>query len=76
MVGLDAKTSFQSGHKVIPSFRTPPYLTEEQVFQTVEQGLRTYTDRQIDIKADIELHHCTQKTVLTSNFVWQIQHVE
>ena len=61
MVGLDSTTSFQSGHKVNPSFRTPPYLTAGQVFQTVEQGLRTYTDRQIDVKADIKPHHCSQK---------------
>ena len=55
MVGLDAKTSFQSGHKTNPSFRTLPYLSAGQVFQTVEQGLRTYTERQIDVRADIKL---------------------
>ena len=61
MVDLDTKTSFQSGHKVNPSFRTPPYLTAGQAFQTVERGLRTYTDRQIYVKAGIKLPHCTQK---------------
>ena len=60
MVDLDTKTSFQSGHKVNPSFRTPPYLTVGQAFQTVERGLRTYTDRQIYVKADIKLPHCIQ----------------
>jgi len=61
MVGLDAKTSFQSGHKVNPSFRTSPYLTAGQVFQAVEQGLGIYTDSEIDVKADTKLHQCTQK---------------
>ena len=61
MVGLDMKTSFQSRHKVNPSFRTLPYLTAGQAFQTVELGLRTYTDRQISVKADIKLPHFIQK---------------